>query len=323
MNESEFSNPAGLSLLVAIPCLNESENLESLLPRIPRAINGFERVDVLVVDDGSTDDTASVAKKHGAIVVSHRTNRGVGAAFATASQYALENGYSMLVNLDGDNQFNPEDIPLLCAPVAKGEAEMATASRFLSEDCQPAGIPKAKLYGNKMMSAIISNLVRTKFYDVSCGFRCYGREALLRMTLSGIFTYTQESIIDLSVRHLHIKEVPIKVQYFKDRKSRVAGNLWRYGLKSMGIILRSYRDYFPLRFFWGIALFFLLPSLILGGIFFYHYLSTGFFSGALYAGFSSAFLFILAIIFFVVGIFADMFVRLRINQENILYRLKK
>lgn len=311
------------TLLVCIPCLNEEKNLELLFQKMPAKIEGIDQYDVLVVDDGSTDNTADVASAHGAHLIRHGQNRGVGAAFASAAQYALEHNYSMMVNMDGDNQFDPSDLAVLCKPVVEGQADMSTASRFISEDIVPIGIPKIKLYGNRLMSFLISGMVGHRYHDVSCGFRCYGREALLRLTLSGMFTYTQESFIDLSVKHLRIVEVPIKVVYYPERKSRVAGNLLKYGIKTLNIILRSYRDYFPLRFFWSLALILLVPAITFGFVFLHHYVATGFFSGALYAGFSSAFLFILSLIFFIMGILADMFVRLRINQENILYRLRK
>ena len=173
------------------------------------------------------------------------------------------------------------------------------------------------------MSYLISRLVRQNFHDVSCGFRCYSREALLQLNLHGAFTYTQETFLDFAVKRLTIMEIPITVIYFADRKSRVAGSISKYAVNTAKIIFRGYRDYFPLRFFWGIALAFAIPAMIFATLFFIHYFVSGVFTGYLFAGFLSAFFTIMATVFIVLGIVADMLDRIRSNQERILYRLKK
>ena len=317
MNEQENKR-----LLVAIPCLNEAATIRALVEDIPREIQGIALVDVLVVDDGSTDQTANEAKAGGATVVSHRFNRGVGSAFQSAVAYAVDKRYDLMVNIDGDRQFNPNDIPKLVAPILAGQADMVTASRFI-DPCFTPIMPKVKLAGNHMMSFLISRLVGRKYADVSCGFRCYNRESLLKLNLHGAFTYTQETFLDFAVKRVEIKEVPIEVVYFPDRQSRVAGSVFKYAINTAKIILRGYRDYYPLRFFWGLSAFFALPSLLLGILFFSHYWLTGMFSGYLYAGFSSAFLLLVAMVFFVLGIVTDMLDRIRSNQDRILYLLKK
>ncbi|WP_347927673.1 glycosyltransferase family 2 protein [Pseudomonas helvetica] len=311
-----------LRLLVAIPCLNEAVTIAQVVRDVPRSIIGVHSVDVLVIDDGSDDSTSTEAKSAGAIVLRHSRNRGVGSAFQSAVNYAVELEYDLMVNIDGDRQFNPNDIPKLVAPILSGEADMVTASRFIDASMTPK-MPKVKLYGNHMMSYLISRLVRRKYADVSCGFRCYSRESLLKINLHGAFTYTQETFLDFAAKSLEIKEVPIEVQYFDDRKSRVAGSISKYAINTSKIIFRGYRDYFPLRFFWGVSAFFAVPATLFTIAFILHYILTGAFSGFLFAGFSAAFLFFMATVFFVLGVVTDMLDRIRTNQERILYLLKK
>lgn len=309
-------------LLVAIPCLNEALTIADVVSHVPRHIGGVGWVDILVIDDGSTDTTAFEAKSAGAVVHSHHINRGVGTAFQSAVEYAIEMKYDLMVNIDGDRQFNPEDIPKLVTPVLEGRADMVTASRFLDSALTPE-MPRVKLVGNRMMSFLISRLVRARFADVSCGFRCYSREALLRLNLQGAFTYTQETFLDFATKNICIREVPIAVKYFKGRESRVASSIWRYAVNTAKIIFRTYRDYFPLRFFTWVAAFFAIPGIFFGVLFFWNYFVTGKFSGYLFAGFSSGFLFLMAMIFLVLGLVTDMLDRIRINQERIIYILKK
>ena len=162
-----------------------------------------------------------------------------------------------------------------------------------------------------------------KFHDVSCGFRCYSREALLHINLHGAFTYTQETFLDLCYKKLKIVEIPISVVYFADRKSRVAGSIIKYAINTSKIIFRGYRDFYPLRFFWSISAIIFIIAIAFASLFFGHFILTGKFTGYLFAGFTSGFLFILTVVFFVLGIVTDMLDRIRANQDRVLYFLKK
>ena len=317
-----MSNSTATRLLVAIPCLNEARNVGDVIRSVPRELEGIQRVDILVVDDGSTDGTIQVAREAGARVIRHQVNRGVGAAFQTAVQHALSESYDLMINIDGDGQFNPADIAQLVEPIVAGEAEVTTASRFISPELTP-DMPKVKLWGNRWMSKLISRLTRVHYHDVSCGFRGYSREALLHLNIHGAFTYTQESFLNFATRNIPIREVPVAVRYFDNRKSRVAGSIPKYAVNSAKIIFRSYRDYYPMRFFAAIALAFAVPGLGLAALFFTNYFLTGKFSGFLFAGFSAGFLLIVSMTFMVLGVVTDMLDRIRRNQEMTLYLLRK
>jgi len=180
-----------------------------------------------------------------------------------------------------------------------------------------------KLWGNRKMSSLISQLSEQNFKDVSCGFRAYSREAMLNLNLHGSFTYTQETFLDLCFKKLTIKEIPVKVQYFKGRQSKMASSLIKYAINTSKIILRTYRDYQPLKFYLFFSIIFFIPAITLAIFFFGHYLSTGMFSGQLWAGFLSAFCFFLSVAFTLLGILADSLKLIRMNQERIIYLQKK
>ena len=310
----------GLRLLVTMPALNEERTIGEVIRGIPREIPGVAQTEVLVIDDGSTDSTSEVAVAAGAHVVRHPNCRGVGAAFHSALAWGIDHGADLIVSIDSDGQFNPADIPALIAPVVEGEADFSSASRFKDPALVP-DMPWIKKWGNRMMSRLVSGLARQKFYDVSCGMRCYSRRAALQLHLIARFTYTQEVFLNLAFKDLRIVEVPIRVRGEREHgKSRVASNLWRYGFNTAQIIFRCYRDYYPLRFFGRMALVLLLGALGLGGFFLTHYLRTGAFSPHLWAGFGSAALFAVALILLHIGMIGDMLNRHRIYLEEILYR---
>ncbi|MEX2015865.1 MAG: glycosyltransferase family 2 protein [Candidatus Hydrogenedentales bacterium] len=308
---------------MVIPALNEAATIADVIARVPRDIPGINEVFVLVVDDGSTDETATLARNAGAEVVSHSVNKGVGAAFQTGVERALGMGAEYVVNMDGDGQFNPDDIRKLLAPLLEQRAEVATASRFMDPSLRPE-MTRIKLYGNRMMSRLISRLCGKRFYDVSCGFRAYTRDALLRLNLFGAFTYTQETFLDLTFKGVPIQEVPVQVRGTREfGRSRVASNLFTYAFQTGKIIFRSYRDYRPMHLFGGIAAMLFLLSLALGAFFIGHYFVRGTFSPHIWAGMTSGALLGLGTLSFITGLVADMLARMRVNQERMLYLLKK
>jgi len=309
-------------LLIIIPAYNEEEKIGEVIQNIPKRISGISKIHVVVVDDGSTDSTSKVAKNLGAVVIKNYYNMGVGVVFSRGLQYAVDNNFDLMVNIDGDAQFNPKDIPKLIKPIVENNADFVTASRFANKDYFPK-MPLSKFWGNKLMSILISRLIGKRFYDVSCGFRAYSKRALLSLNLHGSFTYTQETFIDLSFKRLKILEVPIKVKYFSSRTSKISSNLFIYGINTLKIILRTYRDYKPFSFFSFIALFFFIISVFFGSILLWTYFSRGSFSPNIWSGFVGGTFLFISIIFFVVGISTDVLNRLRINQEKILYLLKR
>lgn len=306
-----------------MPALNEEATIGAVLDRVPRQIPGIASVEVLVVDDGSTDRTVQISRDHGAAVVSHGRNLGVGTALQTGLGEAIRRGVDLLVNIDSDGQFAPEDIAKIVVPVLEGRADFVTASRFLDPALVPE-MPWVKKFGNWGMARIISGLIGQSFEDVSCGFRCYGREALLHLVLLGKFTYTQESFLVLSQKGLRLHEMPMKVRGVREHgKSRIASNLFRYAWRTLGIIFSFIRDYSPGVLFNNAAGVFTLASLGLGGFFLWHRLTSGQFSPHIWAGFTAAFLFGLATITFGMGQIALMVARLRSVQERQLYLVRR
>jgi glycosyltransferase involved in cell wall biosynthesis len=316
------ASASALRLLVTVPALDEERTVAAVVAGIPRQIPGIARVDVVVVDDGSRDRTAERAREAGAEVIRHESTRGVGAAFHSGLSRGIEAGADLIASIDADGQFDPADIPRLVEPIVAGRADFVSASRFLDPALTPE-MPGIKRWGNRMMSRLISRLAGQRFHDVSCGMRCYSRGAALQLHLLGRFTYTQEVFLNLAFKQLRIVEVPIRVRGEREfGESRVAGNLWRYGLQTAQIIFRCYRDYHPLRFFGGIALGLTLPALLLAGFLLLHYLETGALSPHKWAGFTAATLLGLALLVLQMGIVGDMLARHRVYLEEVLFRLR-
>src|SRR4030043_2118896 len=222
-------------LLVLIPAYNEEEKIGEVIQNIPGKLNGVSEVYILVIDDGSTDNTAKIARDSGAAVIKNYFNMGVGSVFGKGLQYALDNNFDSMISIDGDGQFNPGDISKLIKPIMENNADLVTASRFIDKNYYPR-MPLFKFWGNKLMSIFISKLVGKKFYDVSCGFRAYSEKTLLSLNLHGRFTFSQETFIDLSFKRLRILEIPIKVKYFPSRVSKISSNLFIYGVNALKVI---------------------------------------------------------------------------------------
>ncbi len=314
-----------MHLAVVLPALNEAKTITVVIEAIPRTMASVDRVSIIVIDDGSTDDTAALARKAGAHVVSHAGNRGLGVAFASGVDAALSLGADIMVNMDSDGQFNPAHIPQLIAPILEGRAEFVSCSRFGNPEYEPK-MPWIKRRGNGWMTMLVNLIARPKvpFTDVSCGFRAYTRETLLRLNLFGTFTYTQETFLDLAVKAIPMAEVSLPVRGVRQfGKSRVARNLWNYALHTSAILLRSMRDYRPLLFFGSIG----IPVLLLGVLQIAwvatHWLMTGLTSPYTSLIMTGSTTFLAGFILFIMALLADMQGRGRVIQERLLYFAKK
>lgn len=311
-----------MKLVIIIPAYNEEKTIADVINRIPQNINGISEKQVIVIDDGSEDRTVELAKQAGAFVFSHLKNSGVGKAFSTGIQKVLEARADIAITIDGDSQFNPQDIPILIQPILDGKADVVLGSRFI-DNRKPEGISILKLFGNKYMARFVSRLSRQRFFDVSCGFRAYSKQAMLNLNLFGGFTYTQESILSLKFKNLNIKEVPVKARYFKDRKSVVSSNLFSYGWKAFKIIFQSIIDYKPFRFFGGIGASVFAIGVVFDLIMSIIFFQTGQFSPYKFIGVIGLSLNAFGLILLFIGLASQMLNRIRQTQEKILYFQKK
>lgn len=310
-------------LVVVIPAYNEEQNIAGVITNIPRKINSIKEVKVLVMDDHSNDKTAEVSKKAGAdYVVKNKQNLGLGVNFKKGIENSLKLGADIIVNIDGDGQFDPKDILKLIKPIQDEEADMVTCSRFLNPK-MTKNMPWIKKWGNKRFTKLVSRITGQKFSDSQCGFRAYSREAALRLNLQGKFTYTQEVFIDLAEKGMRIKEIPLEVRYFNERKSQISGKLRRYGFKSLGIIAKATRDTQPLTFFGMPGLILFIIGVLGAGYSFFYWL-THLMTTPIRMLFNvSVFFMIFGLSLGVLGLLADMLKNLKTTQEEILYKLKK
>lgn len=312
-----------MKLVVIIPALNEEASISSVISAIPKNFSGADTIEILVIDDGSTDNTAAIAEKAGAKVISHGTNRGVGAAFLTGIEAALQEGADLIVNMDGDGQFDPSTIPMLAEPILSGKADFVTCTRFANKKDTPK-MPWIKKTGNLMVAKLVNVLTGGKFTDVSCGFRAYSRDTALKLNLFGDFTYTQESFLDLARKKIRIAEVSLPVRGEREfGKSRVADSIPRYAIRAGSIIFLALRDTRPLIFFGLMGLVIFVFGLLAGGFVFGHWIATGLTTPYHSLITLSSVLLILGFLLIVLALIADMLGRIRKNQEKILYLEKK
>lgn len=317
MNNEGFD---GMKLVIQLPALNESATLGQVLEGLPNTLPGIAEIQVVVVDDGSSDGTGRIAAERGAQVVVHDRSRGVGAAFRSGLSRSIDLLPDILVTMDADGQFNPKDIPALIAPILAGEADFVSASRFHDPALEPA-MPKAKRWGNGVIARWLSRMTGREFHDVSCGFRAYARKAFLRLNPQGDFTYTHEVFLSLAFAGLRIREVPVEVRGVREHgKSRVAGNLFRYAWQAAAIILATYRDYRPLAFFGALAAALGAPGVAALGFLGFHWARTGALFPYKAVGFAGGALCGAALLVFLIGLVAAMLARVRSGLEAALLR---
>ncbi len=245
-----------MKLIIQIPCFNEENTLPPTLAALPRRVEGFDIVEWLVIDDGSSDRTAEIAKKHGVDhIVRLEKNSGLAAAFMAGIKFSLARGADIIVNTDADNQYNAADIPLLIEPILAGKTGFVIGLRPVYEIKE---IPLLIKFLHKAGSIAVMKASGTTVTDPPSGFRAFSREVAENLRVYNRYTYTLETIIQAGNRGLQIETVKIRVNMEKLRPSRLMSSPYSYVLKSSLIILRSLLRYNPLRF----ILLFCLPLLI-------------------------------------------------------------
>lgn len=312
-----------MRLIVNLPAYNEEEKIASTIKRIPRQIDGVDEVLVQVIDDGSEDRTLEESRAGGAdFVYSNGINRGIGKTFRHAVERALENGADIMVNIDADGQFDPEDIKKIIAPILANQADMVSADRF--DHLKAKNIPWIKDTLNRLAAKIIGWFMNVDIKDLTCGFRAYNRETLFRLNLPGDYTYTQEVIIDAIGKHLKIIWVPVAVTYFAGRKSRVVKSIFNYVNNSGRIILKAVRDVRPMKFFGIPGLILITLSIVIFALFLFQYLSHDF-KVTPYLNYliTASVTFIIGIQLLIFAFIADMIKSNRRLTEDIMYLAKK
>jgi glycosyltransferase involved in cell wall biosynthesis len=309
-----------MKLIVQIPCLNEEEMLPGTLAELPREVEGFDTVEWLVIDDGSTDRTADVARECGVDhVVRFTSNKGLAVAFQAGMDAALKLGADVIVNTDADNQYRASDIPRLVAPILAHQADLVVGVRPVRE---MDDFSRIKKFLQRWGSWVVRQASGTDVPDTTSGFRAYNREAALRLHVVSRFTYTVETLIQAGKSDLAVAHVSIRTNR-KTRESRLFTSLARYVTRSMGTILRIYAMYEPLRVFLWLAALFGAVGVALFARFAWFYLTTPGPTGHVQSLVVGAAFLVLSLQLAVLGILADLLRSNRLIAEDTLERVRK
>src|SRR3712207_5485759 len=239
-----------MKLIIQIPCFDEEQTLPETLGDLPREVAGFDVVEWLIIDDGSADRTVEVARAHGVDhIVRLTNNKGLAYAFQAGVDACLKLGADVIVNTDGDNQYNAADIPKLVAPVLRGDADMVVGDREVMSIEHFSPLKKSL---QRVGSWVVRAASETEVPDTTSGFRAYNREAALQLIVVNKFTYTLETIIQAGKQFIAVDHVPIRTNP-KTRESRLFPSMWSYVRRNAVSIFRIYTRYEPLRVFMTLA----------------------------------------------------------------------
>jgi len=306
-------------LIIQIPCLNEAQTLPATVADLPRSVPGVDVIETLVIDDGSRDGTADVARACGVDHVVRLTrNKGLAAAFTAGIDAALKLGADFIVNTDADNQYAGHEIPKLLAPLLRGDADIVVGDRNIAV-VEHMSWQKRQL--QRLGSWVVRQVSNTSVPDTTSGFRAYTREAALRMTIVSEFSYTLESIIQAGKKRMAIAHVAVATNP-RTRDSRLFDSLFSYVKRSAATIVRIYAMYEPLKVFTYIGLL-VFGGGIAGGVrflYYYYFVDGG--MGHIQSLILSAVLMILGFQVLLIGLLADVISANRKLLEDIVYRVR-
>ena len=308
-----------MKLIIQIPCYDEADHLPATLADLPRELPGFDAVEWLVIDDGSTDGTIDVARTGGVHhVVRLTNNKGLAAAFQAGLDACLKLGADVIVNTDADNQYYGGDIDKLVAPILAGDADMVVGDRETStiEHFSPL---KKRL--QRLGSAVVRRASGTTIPDTTSGFRAYNREAALQMQVVSKFTYTLETIIQAGKMLVAVEHVPIRTNE-QTRPSRLFPSMGAYVRRNAGSIFRVYSLYEPMRVFFIAAAAVALPAAVIWARFLYFFFA-GEGSGHVQSLILGSTLMIISVQLAALGVVGDILAGSRVLQQRILERVRR
>ena len=308
-----------MKLIIQIPCLNEAATLPATLADLPRSVPGIDVIETLVVDDGSRDGTADVARRCGVDHVVRLTrNKGLAAAFMAGIDASLRQGADFIVNTDADNQYAGHEIPKLLGPLLNGAADIVIGDRNIAE-VEHMGWRKRQL--QRLGSWVVRQVSSTSVPDTTSGFRAYTREAALRMTIVSEFSYTLESIIQAGKKRMAIAHVPVTTNA-RTRDSRLFDSIFSYIKKSAATIVRIYAMYEPLKVFTYIGMLVFSGGVALGIRFLYYFFFVDRGIGHIQSLILAAVLMIVGFQVVLIGLLADVISANRKLLEELVYRVR-
>jgi glycosyltransferase involved in cell wall biosynthesis len=308
-----------MKLIIQIPCYNEAGTLAVTLRELPRTMEGFDKVEWLIINDGSTDNTVEVAKANGVDhIVSFAKNQGLARVFMAGIDECLKLGADVIVNTDADNQYKAEDIPLLIRPILEKKAELVIGARPISEIKH---FPFIKKQLQKLGSWVVRLASRTDIPDAPSGFRAMSREAAMCLNVFNDYTYTLETIIQAGQKRMAVASVPVRVND-ELRPSRLVRSISSYIKNSIITIARIFVVYKPFRFFMTIGLLFFSAGFVIGLRYLYYYFREGG-EGHVQSLILASILLGIGFQTMLVAFLADLLAVNRRLLEDVQYRLKK
>ena len=308
-----------MKLIIQIPCYNEEQTLARTYIDLPKNIEGIDIIETLIINDGSTDKTVEIAKSLGINhIVNFKKNRGLARAFETGINKSIELGADIIVNTDGDNQYNGQDIKKLVLPILNKEADVVVGDR---QTHKVKHFSRTKKFFQKLGSLVVKKLSNLKINDAVSGFRAFSRETAMQMNILTDFSYTIENLIQLGNLRIKVISVPIRTneQY---RKSRLFKNIPSFISQQLTTIIRAYSNYKALKLFTIIGTIIILPGIIGFARFLYFYFRSGGEGHVQSLIFSTAFINTGFLIFFF-GIIADLISTNRKLTEKLINHIRQ
>jgi len=306
-------------LIIQIPCYNEEKTLQVTIADLPRQIDGIDRIEYLIINDGSTDGTVAEAHRLGVHhIVNFKNNKGLARGFMAGIDACLRLGADIIVNTDADNQYCGEDIAKLVQPILDGKADIVIGERPIADTAHFSWTKKKLQF---LGSGVVRAASGTDIPDAPSGFRAYSREAALHINVANEYTYTLETIIQAGREKMAITSVPIRTNP-ELRKSRLFKSMWGYIKRSTSVISRTYMMYWPLKFFGSIGVIVFLIGLLFG-IRYIVFMFMGQSGGHVQSLLLMTVLLLLGTQLFLIGLLADMIANNRKILEDIQYRVRK